>query len=115
MMIGSSNPLKILSFIVKLIHSTWQHALSLYSNSTMRQKKILLVPKAQSGLIFVFDLTSAFYFVKCELNNFVVKVNEKKTNEEKRIGRERVRFSFETKFETKIKAKKKKKTYKANK
>jgi len=41
-------------------------------------------------------------------------VNEKETNEEKRIGREGVRFSFETKFEIKTKAKKKK-THKTNK
>ncbi|CAO0800133.1 unnamed protein product [Mucor circinelloides] len=65
-------------------------------------------------LVHLPSIVEAFYFVECELNNFVVKVNEKETNEEKRIGREGVRFSFETKFEIKTKAKKKK-THKTNK
>ncbi|KAI9245446.1 hypothetical protein BY458DRAFT_528873, partial [Sporodiniella umbellata] len=56
-------------------------------------------------LIHIPSIVEAFFFVKRELNNFVVKANERKTKEEKRVGRERVRFSFETKLETKKKTK----------
>ncbi|KAI8063357.1 uncharacterized protein B0P05DRAFT_623423 [Gilbertella persicaria] len=42
----------------------------------------------------------------CELNKFVVEVNLKKSNGEKRVGRERMRFSFETRFGAKAKTKK---------
>ncbi|KAG2211172.1 hypothetical protein INT47_006291 [Mucor saturninus] len=56
------------------------------------------------------SIVEAFYFVKCELNKFVVRVNEKKTSEEKKIGRECVRFFFETRLEAKNK-----KSRKANK
>lgn len=48
--------------------------------------------KESHHLVHLPSIVKAFYFVKCELKNFVAKVNAKKTDEEKRIGRERVRF-----------------------
>ncbi|KAI9254795.1 hypothetical protein BY458DRAFT_461973 [Sporodiniella umbellata] len=58
-------------------------------------------------LVHIPSIVEAFFFIKRELNNFVAKVNEKRTKEEKTVGKERVRFSFETKLETKKKRTKK--------
>ncbi|RCI02561.1 hypothetical protein CU098_011934, partial [Rhizopus stolonifer] len=49
-------------------------------------------------LVHLPSIVEALYYVKCELAKLIEKVNQQRKREDKRAGKERVCFSFETKF-----------------